>query len=458
MFKRSKIDDVFNRYVNNKDEKNDNLEIAVDSFTGEEIDSIKDDKLYTGTNYNEIDEIISKDDSISSTQLMDNTSNSDVEISEEGKEVTSFDFPSYLDMLTAIRLETEHPFSKIHTRSAEDANILLIDQLTTISMILRNISFLENNVSIMANNDFLKEFLFKLILAIGSNSEKFLFSRRKLGFLKDCLMIFMNIVHFMELRSVTDAFAAIVLVLSFGSDYNNNNDTSLFSDFNPQIHKYQHHAIDVLAKLLVRDPPNRSLIRSLVTGNFESLSVTETENIKNLISLYLGKDVPHYQFFTKIFKSIISVIPVNGIGSTILQESDAVISQSLLSAILISEMLDMESIDINLPLIWLSSSECIGSGFIRLGLVLASLSAKPESNQSVKLMSARCFELLNILIKKATEFIELNKDTQDFNDLKKTKLFLPSDSVLGAMLTSIDSSILNQILIFSSSLRKINSS
>ncbi|CAI4849845.1 ADM_collapsed_G0057270.mRNA.1.CDS.1 [Saccharomyces cerevisiae] len=44
------------------------------------------------------------------------------------------------------------PFTKINTRGAEDPKVLINDQLSTISMILRNISFSDNNSRIMSRN------------------------------------------------------------------------------------------------------------------------------------------------------------------------------------------------------------------------------------------------------------------------------------------------------------------
>lgn len=64
----------------------------------------------------------------------------------------------YLNSLKKIKDEIDDPFTNINKRGAEDPKILINDQLSTISMILRNVSFSDNNSRIMSRNFYLKRF------------------------------------------------------------------------------------------------------------------------------------------------------------------------------------------------------------------------------------------------------------------------------------------------------------
>jgi len=446
--KNSAIDDIFSKYVKNEDDAEE-CEIIVDSFSAQPVEQ----NPSNGYNRDGDIEIIDADA---------DEEKPSIENLEETRATSAlpdipdqYAIPSYLDMLVAIRSESEHPFSKIHTRTADDPQVLLIDQLTTISMVLRNISFYDHNAISLATSDSLKEFIFKIIHSIAIHPDKFIFTRRRLGFLKDALIILMNISHLVELKTHNEVLAVLALVLAFGSEEQSDGKL-LLSEYSPSAHKYQSHGVDVLAKLLVRDPPNRSLFQAVLTGSYDSnLPFTEVEEHKKLVALYVGEKEPHLTLLSKVFKYLVSIIPLTSLGLTaIIQERDAAILQSLIASILVTDMIPTESISENYASKWLSSRECVGNGLIRLGLVLAAVAAKPTDSDTARLISARSFTLVNSLVKKALEYIELHGG--EFSEFNDAKLFLPSDAVLGALLTSIDPSILNQILTLAGYLKKIN--
>ncbi|CCH41061.1 SSWI/SNF chromatin-remodeling complex subunit [Wickerhamomyces ciferrii] len=451
--KNSNIDDIFDKYVKDEDDAHE-VEIQIDSFSGEQISEEDEER---SSIKEETDAIVVDEDG-------DVDLNNDVTVQNDEsrsgsvtdlKIPSNFNIPPYIDMLIAVRHESEHPFSKIHTKSADDPQVLLVDQLTTISMVLRNISFYEHNAASLAANDYLKEFLFKLVAAIASNPEKFIFTRRRLGFVKDVLIILVNISHLLQLRNHNDALLILILVLSFGAEQKSEDELT-FAEYNPSSHKYQSHGVDVLAKLLVRDPPNRQLFHEVLSGNYDSNTpFSEVEENKKLAQIYTESDTPHKVLLSKVFKYLISVIPLTNLGlNTIIQERDAAILQSLIASILIIDIVPTEG-EQNLALSWLSGPECVGNGLIKLGLVLAAVASKPGDNDALRLISARAFTLVNSLIQKSIEFID--NDDGDLSHFNQTKLQLPSDAVLGALLTSIDPSILNQILTLSNFLKKINS-
>lgn len=446
----SNIDEVFSKYVKD-DEEYDETEIRIDSFSGEPIEETEDSidvESVPDTVAMDMDEPESNGVSRQEVSSMP----PDFNIPEK------FEIPSYFEMLTAVRSETEDPFSTIHVRTAEDPQVLLIDQLTTISMILRNISFTDYNSKALAMNENVKDLLFRIIHAIATNGDKFIFTRRRLGFLKDSLIILTNISHLLELRSHNEALCALALVLTFGSDPQTD-ETMLIPDYVPSTHKYLSHGVDVLTKLLVRDPPNRSLFQAVMTGIYDSsVHPLVIEENKKLVALYTG-DQGEFFLISRVFKYLLSVIPFNSLAlHPLLQEREAVILQALLSALLVVDMVPTDQLKQNMPLTWLCSTESIGHGLTRLGLLLAPFSAEPNNNDALKQISKRALLLVNELADKALQLIEFLGKEDDKNKLKDIKLHLSPDSILGSMLSTIDPMILDQIMALYSRIERINKS
>ena len=102
-------------------------------------------------------------------------------------DVLEFHLDDYLTALKNFKSENKHHFSKLQTRSATDDQILLVDELITVTMILRNISFAEYNKEPMAGNRLFKDLLFSTVKSVALNNDKFVFSRKRLCLLKDCL-------------------------------------------------------------------------------------------------------------------------------------------------------------------------------------------------------------------------------------------------------------------------------
>ena len=86
-----------------------------------------------------------------------------------------FHLDDYLTALKNFKSENKHHFSKLQTRSATDDQILLVDELITITMILRNISFAEYNKEPMAGNRLFKDLLFSTVKSVALNNDKFVF-------------------------------------------------------------------------------------------------------------------------------------------------------------------------------------------------------------------------------------------------------------------------------------------
>ncbi|KAH3674572.1 hypothetical protein WICPIJ_009530 [Wickerhamomyces pijperi] len=440
-----RIDDIFNKYVKNAEEYEE-VELKVDSFSGAVVsqDEVSDDAINSVST-----------ESVKANGSVTETASS----SSSASDITQYHITSYLTMLQNIKHEAEDTFSKIHTRTAEDPKVQLVEQLTTISMILRNITFTENNSQALVSNSTFVDFIFKLIHSIATQPDKFIFTRRKLGLLKDCLMIFLNIAEGLYLRNHNDALAVIALVLTFGSEEDSTNG-SIIPEYIPAMHKYQPHSVDVLAKLLVRDPPNRTLLRAVITGVYDTpdLEMEEHQEMRKLFFAGLGDQ---FDLLDRLFKYLISVIPLNKINPIVLiQERDALVIQSLIALILLVDFIPLEQMQFNIALRWLSLSESIGSGLMKLGLSLTALSVNHKNNpvlyEIYSLISSRIFQLLNILTSKTLEYMEFHPE-EGKSQLSDIRMSIPSDSMLGVMLTDLNLEILNEILIVNENIKKINS-
>lgn len=442
---RTHIDDIFKKYVDEDGDYNE-VELQIDSFSGQPL---KEGNI-SGEVITALDVMDFGEPDMNGMIKRESTSTPALNLPDH------YLIPSYFEMLTAVRSETEHPFSTIHTRTSEVPQVLLIDQLTTISMILRNISFTEYNANALAVNDSFRDFLFGLVRAVATHGDRFLFTRRRLGFLKDSLIILTNIAHLLELRCHNEALAVIAVVLSFGSD-NPTDENLLIPDYVPSAHKYLCHGIDVLAKLLVRESPNRALFHDVMTGVYSStISPDTVEQNKKLVSLYIG-DREQYTLITDVFKYMMSVIPLNTLVlHPLLQERDAAIMQSLLALILVVDMIPTEHLNSNIALQWLTSVESIGNGLTRLGLLLAPFSSEPNRNETLKQISSRALTLVNTITEKALSAIGALGNEEDKSALQSVKLHLPPDAILGSMLSTVDPKILDQILALSSHIDRIN--
>jgi hypothetical protein len=150
------------------------------------------------------------------------------------------------------------------------------------------------------------------------------------------------------------------------------------------------------------------------------------------------------------------VLPLNTINPAVsVSERDSLVLQSLISLILITEMLPSEKLKTNIPLRWLKSKQYIGDGLTKLGLTLAAIPSKSE-NDVFKLISSRSITLVNTLIQKSFDYI--NHHNGSFKELATVKLHLPSHTVIGALLASLDHNTLNPILQLHEHLKKVDQS
>ncbi|KAL7666918.1 hypothetical protein ABC855_g580 [[Candida] zeylanoides] len=313
----SKVDDVFNAYKRRRPDSEDGLvdediELVVNSLTGEVVDGEDDDES----------EAEEDGESLFS-------SNGDA-----GSPATpQFAIADYMTNLQEFRKENKHHFSRIQTKSANDDQVMFVDQLITVTMVLRNISFAESNKLVMASSSVLRDLVFAIVKAIASNPQRFVFHRKILCLLKDCLLMVNKTAFNMELRSLEEAFLIFVLLTSFGPQPGEAIAHADLDDYS-----YLPFAVDAFTKLLVREPHNRSLLQAVLTGsvanaatfgststngsvqlvaggggNASPLVITEEDQRETarLTALYLGGNPSETALPTRAFKFFLSVMPVH---------------------------------------------------------------------------------------------------------------------------------------------------
>lgn len=387
----------------------------------------------------------------------------------------------YLNSLKKIKDEIDDPFTNINKRGAEDPKILINDQLSTISMILRNVSFSDNNSRIMSRNFYLKRFTSDLLWLIFIHPESFASNRKLLNFKKDLIIVLSNISHLLEVNSSIDCFLILILVTSFGQPKQNpmtssssfGSDSLTFNEFQLQWGKYQTFGVDILAKLFSLEKPNLNLFKSILLNN-NVITSNSNDNcngnnnhkdkklLQRLLDLYnnnnRNSDNKH-NLLNDVVSFLFSVIPFQQLlsqpsdASSLIDQLSPVISQSLTTILVIVQKvlpLSNETLLItkgntnhnsknkdssftfhkNLPFVWLNSEENIGSGLLKLSELI--LDINNNSNSTVKnsllqqqtqpkmllpSINVSCIQLIKCLIEKSINFE--NCLNNDSNILKK---------------------------------------
>ncbi|KAI5955376.1 SWI1 [Candida jiufengensis] len=393
---QSRIDDIFSKYVNGNNKDGEDIHYVVNSLTGEIVSDDEDD----------INELFDLEE-----PETPKTPTSQIE------EIKHFHIDDYYTALQIFKWENKDHFSKLQTKSANDEQIFLVDQLITITMILRNISFTDYNKEPMATNWIFKDLLFSIIKQIAIHRSKFKFSRKRLCLLKDCLLMLNNISYFIHLQSLEEAFLSFVLISSFGPRIKHK---WQIPRCNLDTHTYFSFALDAFTKLLVREPYNRSLLQAVLNGSLNlGLTTSYTNNFvisqydqeytKKLVYLYLGKeDTKHFKtgiLLTRAFQLYMSILPYDANSfefSKFVFIRAPTVSQMLFGVKLIIDMAPIE--DLNTPLnkltlYWiLHNRELILGNFARIVVALASETGKfPRESAEHSILSSALTKALIVV-------------------------------------------------------------
>ncbi|KAG0658815.1 hypothetical protein C6P45_002067 [Maudiozyma exigua] len=363
-------------------------------------------------------------------------------------------FPSYLESLKKIKREVDDPFTKVNTRDAEDPRVLIIDQLSTISMILRNISFSDVNANIMCSSHILKRFISDLMWLLFFDNDKILFERKLLNFKKDIIITLSNISHNLKLDSELDGLLLLLLILSFGEpkksakECDSKEFSISYSEYSVNWGKYQSFGVDILAKVFSLVHPNRSFMQSVLLGQFnDERKSKNVEIVKCLINKHNGNNKT--KLLNDVVSFLVSVIPFQQVTvqPTIIDEYSPIILQSLTSFFEIVKLIDTgkpakkpenelmdrsRKIEFNeLPIKWLTTYENLGVSLRRLYGFFQNLTfQKKDAPVIYKIISCKTIKLLTLLLGKCAV------DKSACEELVKIPNLLPSETEFFTVLSN----------------------
>lgn len=296
------ISSVFNTY-RHWDERNDDVVVHVSSLTGEPTKSAFEDQDASDA----LDSVIAADDADFDKYMY--LPEPKFNTLAEG---VRFGFTHYEELLSGSKDEVESLRSERKSHTSTFWQEALADRLMCVTLILRNISFTDTNQPSMIQDSATLELLFGMTRSLATRPNLMVSKRRKLSLQKDLLTLFANLGLYIAIPSPADAFSVLLLILSFSpeeSPYRKNSTGGgktelMFAEYSPEIHRYLGCAVDALAKLILRDPPNR--------GYFEEVLLnicTDEQYLMMLNSHLQGRFLRPYEFLTRTFALAISAVP-----------------------------------------------------------------------------------------------------------------------------------------------------
>ncbi|KAK6345066.1 hypothetical protein TWF718_007005 [Orbilia javanica] len=259
-------------------------------------------------------------------------------------------FPPYEEVLRGCRQEANTLLAvpKVGSRSYELDRAA--DRLIAITTIFRNLSFFESNHDPLAESGVIK-FVASIIDVICQTKMLLRSNNNTLDFMKDMIIFLSNLSQSIILPGKREALGLLRFILSFAPQpgpYSSGRILPMFASYHPSIHRYLPPAVDSLAKLLVRDDPNR--------GYFKELFASEP-----------NMERP-WDLLTRSFALAISPIPVaDNVRMMLPQAVEArkpYLEQGMLAAEILSGIAAKE--DSHLALSWLSSEDGFSHSLVRL--------------------------------------------------------------------------------------------
>lgn len=322
------IDTVYDKYVGSKTQDED-IAFFVDSLTGQVVDSDMDldDDLFSP-----IEE--------SSAELLP-------EEPPKVSPLSEYRLDDYLAALRGFKEENSHHFSKQQARSGDNEQLMMVDQMVSVLMILRSLTVLDVNKSIAANHPMFKRLVLQTVRSLAEHGGKFLFYRKRLSLLKDCLLMLQNVALEVQLTSMEEAFLAISLACSFGAAASDNYEIPAAP---LETYSYLPFAVDLLTKFLVQEPQNRSLMQAVLTGSLllpTGVNKHDFERTKTAAVRYVGDKarLKSGQLATNVFHMMMSVIPFEKSAPELTKAiflSAPTVSQALFGAKLVLDLLPMD--------------------------------------------------------------------------------------------------------------------
>lgn len=191
----------------------------------------------------------------------------------------------YEDVVRACRLE-KMAVRKIPVfASAEYALDRAVDRLICITTLLRNLSFHEENVEVLADERVIK-FLCVVIRYLGTRENLLRTQVNTLDFMKDLVVFLSNIARAIEIPGREQALWLLHFLLAFAPSPGPtlSEDRLFFPPYEPALQPYLPHAVDALAKLLARDEPNRTQYKAILNATEAVAPASTSHNPSELLT------------------------------------------------------------------------------------------------------------------------------------------------------------------------------
>lgn len=183
----------------------------------------------------------------------------------------------YEDVSRACRVE-KMEIHEIHPLGTEEYELdRAVDRLLCITTILRNLSFFPLNQPALAD-EFVIRFLSVVIRYLGTRNMLLRTHADTLDFMKDVVILLSNIAGSVEIPGREQADSLLQFILAFApapAPRLSDGGKMYFPTLEPILHPYLPHAIDVLAKLLARDEPNRTHYKNIFASDAASTPPSE---------------------------------------------------------------------------------------------------------------------------------------------------------------------------------------
>ncbi|KIW02823.1 hypothetical protein, variant [Verruconis gallopava] len=285
-------------------------------------------------------------------------------LSDKSKRIEGLEHGSYEEIARLAKLELQEVQDVPEVGSKKYQKERAAERLLAVTSILRNLSFPRNIMDTRRDNShFLAasravKFLSNTIGLLATRVVSLQSSLNTQDFMKDVIVFLSNTAKEIVLDSQEDAYNFLQFILAFApGPIPTETNPFRFASYKPSVHKYYPTAIDVFAKLLARDDPNRTFFKQI----FVDVSDHEDED---------ESDLPvhqKYDLLTRAFGMAIAVVPdvsgherkpINRMDEEILAIAQArkpTLSQGMLTADILSMLIP--SSDPGLAKSWLRSQD-----------------------------------------------------------------------------------------------------
>ncbi|OLL21864.1 SWI/SNF chromatin-remodeling complex subunit sol1 [Neolecta irregularis DAH-3] len=178
-----------------------------------------------------------------------------------------YDYEDFLDMAAQEILDLSPPAQTLK----ETRRRVALDRLEALTTIMRNLSFFAFNMEILATSSRTLRIFVKLVDYLRSSSLEFYIGKSQIALeiSKDSLVFLANISHAMKMNDKESLAAYLDLILIFApcSPRPITLEDLHYPEYFPEFNPYLPPAIEVLARLLARDVPNRQILALILSSN-----------------------------------------------------------------------------------------------------------------------------------------------------------------------------------------------